>query len=97
MIKHLLRDPFHIMLAVDGSDHALAAAQLINTLPLPPRSQVTLVGVLAPKRSPRQSALLAACAELQTILERSELIVKSGLLHGHPAEELASFADMIRP
>jgi nucleotide-binding universal stress UspA family protein len=85
--------PMNIHLAVDGSEHSLAAAQLLHDLPLPPGSEVTALGVLTSHHTPRQSFLLAALDEVQTILQGAQIEVKTGLLHGHPAEALLEFAD----
>jgi len=82
-------------LAVDGSEHSLAAAHLIHDLPLPPGSEVTAVAVLTPRHTPGRAALLAALDEAHTLLLTKDLAVdvKTGLLHGHPAQELTNFAD----
>ena len=87
----------HILLAVDGSEHSLAAARLIGDLPLLTSSEVTVLGVLTPRqtigRAPLQRALDEAC----TIILSNNVGVKSGLLHGHPAEQLTEFANQHRP
>jgi nucleotide-binding universal stress UspA family protein len=85
------------MLAVDGSEHSLAAAHLIRDLPLPPNSEVTALAVLTPRHTPGRAALLAALDEVHAILLSKEVDAKTGLLHGHPAEELTNFANEHRP
>lgn len=89
--------PFNILLGVDGSEHAVAAAQLIHALPLPPGSEVTAVAVHTPRHSSRQSLLLAALDEVQTIVQPSGVKVMAGLLHGHPAHEIVDYADVHPP
>ena len=88
----------HILLAVDSSEHSLAAARLIGDLPLLTSSEVTVLGVLTPRqtigRAPLQRALDEACT---IILSNNNVGVKSGLLHGHPAEQLTEFANQHRP
>jgi nucleotide-binding universal stress UspA family protein len=82
-----------VLLAVDGSEHAQAAARLVADLPLPAGSEVTAVAVHTPRETPRRSALLAALDNAEAILRRADVNVCSGLLHGHPAEELVRYAD----
>lgn len=84
--------PMNILLAVDGSDHARSAAQLVRGLPLAAGSQVTVVGVVEPRQPPGRAALMAASDETVQILEGQQAEVRTGLLHGEPAEELARFA-----
>lgn len=82
----------NILLAVDGSEHARAAARLVRSLPLVAGSRVTVVGVLEPRRPPGRAALLAASDEAVHILTGRPVEVRTGLLHGDPGEELARFA-----
>jgi len=89
--------PLKIILAVDGSEHSLAAVQLVRDLPLPPGSQVTAVGVLTPRQTPHRSWLLAALDQAQTILQGSQAKAYTGLLHGHPAKALTDYADEHKP
>ena len=86
-----------IILAVDGSEHSLAATLLVRDLPLPPGSSVTALAVLTPLQTPGRAALMAALDKAQSILGSGDFEVMVGLLHGHPAEELARFADARRP
>lgn len=84
---------FNIVLAVDGSEHSLAAARLIRDLPLPKNTEVTLLGVLTPRRTIGRASLQAALDEALIIsLSNKNVDAKSGLLHGHPAEQLTEFA-----
>ena len=89
--------PLNILLAVDGSEHSLAAAKLIRDLPLHADSDVSVLGVLTHRqtmgRAPLQTALDEAC----TIILSNNVGVKSGLLHGHPAEQLTEFANQHKP
>jgi nucleotide-binding universal stress UspA family protein len=84
--------PMNILLAVDGSDHARSAAELVRDLPLAAGSQVTVVGVVEPRRPPGRAALMAASDEAVQTLEGQTPEVRTGLLHGDPGEELARFA-----
>ncbi|UCH60039.1 MAG: universal stress protein [Anaerolineales bacterium] len=85
--------PLDILLGVDGSEHSIAAARLLCDLPLQPGSSITALSVLAPTQSPGKAALLTALERVATILQSEGIEVKTGLLHGHPAEQLSDFAD----
>ena len=89
--------PLDIQLAVDGSEHSVAATSWIADLSLPAGSKVTALGVLAPRQSPGRAALLAALDEVKVHLLPKGIQVNTGLLHGHPAEALIDFADEHRP
>jgi hypothetical protein len=51
MESNIQKQPFNILLATDGSEHAMAAASLVNDLALPPGSTVTIVAVLLPRQA----------------------------------------------
>ncbi len=82
---------FRIQLAVDGSEHSMAATQLIRDLQLPPDSEITILSVIAPGRPPGKSRLKAAIAEAEKILKGSPIKPKSKLLHGHTAKRIIRY------
>ena len=88
---------FRIHLAVDGSEHSLAATQLVRDLQLPPGSEITILGVLTPGRPPGKSRLQAAFAQAEKILKGSPLEIKSKLLHGHAAKKIIEYGSEHRP
>ena len=88
---------FRIQLAVDGSEHSMAATQLVRDLQLPPDSEITILGVLTPGRPPGKSRLKAAFAQAENILEGIPVETKSKLLHGHPAKKLIEYGSEHRP
>jgi nucleotide-binding universal stress UspA family protein len=88
---------FRIQLAVDGSEHSMAAAQLVGDLQLPPDSEITFLGVLTPGRPPGKSKLEAAFVQAEKILERSSIESKSKLLHGHPAKKIVEYGSEYLP
>lgn len=90
------RSPMRIVLGVDGSEHSLAAARLLRDLPLPAGSVIDALGVLTPRQAPGRAILAEALEKAKAILEGSPAEVKPGMLHGHPAEALAKFADQCR-
>lgn len=85
--------PLDILLGVDGSEHALAGVRLIHDLTLAPGSQVTALGVLRPRGGPARHKLLAALDEAEAALQGCGATVRTGLAHGHPAEELVKAAE----
>ena len=78
----------NIILAVDGSEHAQAALDLLKSLPLPIRSTITTIAVADAPDSHHHytqvQVLEKACEQLMS----SSLEIKSTLLHGHPAHEI---------
>ncbi len=89
--------PLNILLGVDGSEHSVASARLLCDLPLQEGSLITALSVLTPLQSPGKAALLTALERVAAILQGKGIEVKTGLLHGHPAEQLSDFADRHRP
>jgi nucleotide-binding universal stress UspA family protein len=91
------QSPLNIMLAVDGSEHSLAAIALLHDLPLHPESTITALAVLDLRHTLSRAALLAILEKTQNRLEDTGLKITTGLLHGSPAEELTHFAEQHRP
>jgi nucleotide-binding universal stress UspA family protein len=87
----------NIILAFDGSEHALAAVDLLRSLPLPPQSSITALAVADSPKTPHHYVLMQALEQACKQLRTSKLEVKSGLLHGHPAHEIVRFADESKP
>ena len=95
--KSSLVPPFRIQLAVDGSDHSMAATQLINDLSLPRNSRVTILGVVPPGYSLYESKLRAALLQAEKLLGRKAIETESVLLHGHAAKQLIDYGSEHRP
>ncbi|HEU0295532.1 MAG TPA: universal stress protein [Anaerolineales bacterium] len=89
--------PITIQLAVDGSEHSIAATHLIRDLLLPRGSQVTALGVLPSRRSPDRVALMAALEDVKMHLQAKGIQVFTSLLHGRPSSALIDFANEHRP
>jgi nucleotide-binding universal stress UspA family protein len=83
--------PFHIQLAVDGSEHAIVATQLINDLPLPRHSRITILGVVPSGQSLYESKLRAVLTQAEKILGRKAVDTESILLYGHAAQQLIEY------
>ena len=93
--QHL--SPKNIMLAVDGSEHSLAAIALLHDLPLHPESTITVLAVLDLRHTLSRATLLAVLDKTQNLLEDTGLKISTGLLHGNPAEELTHYAEQHPP
>ncbi len=86
-----------IMLAVDGSQHALAAAQMLCDLPLPPGSLIKALAVLVPRDASNHAMLEAALQQTVAIFDEKNIDCDAELLTGYPAETLADYADQFQP
>lgn len=89
--------PLHVLLATDGSQNAKAAAGLVRDLPLPAESRITIVAVLTVRHTTSRATLLAALDETAHVFSGKDLVVNTGLLHGHPAQEITRHAEEINP
>lgn len=82
----------NLILAVDGSEHAAAAAKLVRDLPLPIESSVTVLAVLVPRDASNHAGLEQALADTREILKGIKPSVKTELLTGYPAEQISEYA-----
>ena len=87
----------NILLAVDGSEHSLAATQFLYDLPLPNGSTITLLAVLIPRDASGHAALESALDQSKEMIETKGLQVSAELLTGYPSEELTQYADQHPP
>ncbi len=87
----------HILLAVDGSDHTRAAAQLLGYLPLRPGSQVTAASLLPGGRQAAPEALPISLLEMEMILKDHQVTVTHERLSGQPAKALTDWARVQQP
>ena len=95
--KSSIARPFRIQLAVDGSEHSMAAVHMLSDLPLPPGSCVTILGVLTPGQPPDEATLQAAMENAEKIFSKNELETESVFLCGHVAKELIEYGRKHRP
>jgi nucleotide-binding universal stress UspA family protein len=86
-----------IILAVDGSEHSLAATHYLNNLPLTECCNICVIAVLDTPHTPRRQLLLAALEQACGILKGNHPDVECGLLHGNPASSILDFADHFQP
>jgi len=89
--------PMNVVLAVDGSEHSLAAITLLHDLPLHPESTITALAVLDLRHTLSRATLMAVLDNTQDKLKDTGLKIYTGLLHGSPAEELTHYADQHHP
>jgi nucleotide-binding universal stress UspA family protein len=91
----------HILLAEDGSQHAMAAAALLRDLlkdeAREPRSSVTVLNVFTPRQISEHEALHAALDQTRALLEGVGIPVVTEQVLGYPAEKLMEFAQDHRP
>src|SRR4030067_59029 len=87
----------NILLAVDGSEHSLAATRFLCDLPLPNGSTITILAVLIPRDASSHAALESALEQAKQMIEAKGVQVTAELLTGYPAEELTQYADQHPP
>jgi len=90
----------HIILAIDGSEHAMAAVQLIQNLPLPKECKITILTVLVPRNAQYHATLSNLLVKTKTQLESTNREIETVLLTGYPGEQIIQYskdnkADMI--
>jgi nucleotide-binding universal stress UspA family protein len=87
-----------IMLAVDGSEHAWAAVDLLCTLPLSAETSIDALAALIPRQASLKSwALMHVLEATEALLQNKGVNVETELLSGYPAEELTKFATEHKP
>lgn len=91
------RYPSKILLAVDGSEHILAAVNLMEDLPLSGESSVTALAVIPTQQATHYSAMEAVLEKIQSTFEKQGITVKMELKAGNPAESINTLADDISP
>jgi nucleotide-binding universal stress UspA family protein len=89
--------PLDILLAFDGSQHAMAAIDLLRDLQLTEQSTVTAVGVLIPRESSNHAVMEAAIEQAELLLRQEGFNVKTEVILGNPAETIMQFAERIHP
>jgi nucleotide-binding universal stress UspA family protein len=86
------KQPFNILLATDGSEHALAAARLANDLALPPGSSITILAVLIPREASSYSMLEGALEQTRAMIQNQDSTVFTELQTGYPAEVIHEYS-----
>ncbi len=96
MVTNTLHRPRKILLAVDGSEHSLAAVMLLRDLPLKDPAQpdclITILGVLNPREASVSAAHMAPLKQSEKLLTEKSLGVETSLVLGYPAETILQHA-----
>jgi nucleotide-binding universal stress UspA family protein len=87
----------NIILAFDGSEHCLAAIDLLREMPLGAHSTITTIGVLIPRESSNHAVMEAGLEKAGQMLRQSDFNSKTELILGNPAEKIIEYADQIHP
>jgi nucleotide-binding universal stress UspA family protein len=82
----------NVILAVDGSEHSIAAARLLRDLPIPQGSDINILAVLVPRNASDHANLEQALADSKAILSSAKARVNTELLTGYPAEQISEYA-----
>ena len=92
-----ISSPKSLVLAIDGSDHAAAAVELIRNLPLPEECKITAITVLVPRMAQHYAALKKLLDETHIIFKKDGREIDTQLLTGYPAEQIIDFASKKNP
>ncbi len=101
MFAEAVKKTMNIFLAVDGSEHSMAAIHLLSSLPITqkesPQSTVTALAVDDLRHTHHQYMLMTILEKTQEMLSAKDIQTSTGLLHGDPASELTRYADEHHP
>jgi nucleotide-binding universal stress UspA family protein len=86
-----------ILLAIDGSEHAMAALKLIQKLPLTRNCKITVLTVLNPRNTQYFTAKEALLAHVSELFQLEKLEVDTHLLTGFPAEQILKYTNDHKP
>ncbi|GAB4535920.1 MAG: hypothetical protein Fur0018_26420 [Anaerolineales bacterium] len=89
--------PFHILAAVDGSEHAQAMLYLLRDLPLRPGDRIELLTVMLPRHASNYWAVEAMSQKAYNALADSPAEVSAQIITGDPAEEVLKRAADQKP
>ena len=81
-----------LILAIDGSEHASAAVQLIRNLPIPKECKITVITVLIPRNAQHHAALKHLLESTQNAFREDGREIETALLTGYPAEQIIQYA-----
>ncbi len=87
-----LTEPCHVLLAVDGSEHAYAASAFLQDLPLPKECSVKAISVFYPREAGNIYYLNIPLKKIQKDFETRGVAVSTDLLAGSPAEVIIETA-----
>lgn len=83
---------YDLVLAIDGSEHAMAAVTLLTKLPLPDDCKVSIISVLIPRNAQYYATLAHMLERITEKLQHLKYPVESQILTGNPAEQIINFS-----
>ena len=92
MAAYPVKEPCHVLLAVDGSEHSYAAAALLQDLPLPQDCSVRALGVFLPREAGNLYQYQQPLDKIQQDYEQKGIRITTELLGGSPAEVIIETA-----
>ena len=87
----------NILLADDGSDHARAAIQLLQELPLSPETHITVLRVFGSQQATEVFQMETAINDTCTLFRGKGFQSDPELLLGYPAEKIIDYTDQHHP
>ncbi len=86
-----------VALAMDGSEHAMAALRWIESLPLPKSCTIAVLSVLIPRNAQHFARLDKLLEQTRLRLEQFGHRVETHLLSGYPADQIVQFSEERQP
>ena len=88
------KEPCHVLLAIDGSEHAYAAAALLQDLPLPQACTIRAVGVFPPREAGNLHLYYKPLDKIEKDFQKRGIPISTELLGGSPAEVIIETAQV---
>jgi nucleotide-binding universal stress UspA family protein len=88
------KEPCHVLLAIDGSEHAYAAAALLQDLPLPQACTIRAVGVFPPREAGNLHLYYKPLDKIEKDFHNKGIPISTELLAGSPAEVIIETAQV---
>jgi nucleotide-binding universal stress UspA family protein len=97
MTARELTSPQNVLLAMDGSEHALAAAKLLRDLPIPKTCKITALTIMIPRHAQYHEILTSVLEKTRAIFHAADQEIETKLIAGHPAEKIVEYAEETQP
>ena len=88
-----INNNYDLILAVDGSEHAIAAVDLVDSLPLPQDCKISIISVLIPRNAQYYATLTQLLEHISEKLKLRGHKIETQILTGYPAEQIIKFAE----
>lgn len=92
MSQEFKKEPCHVLLAIDGSEHAYAAAAFLLNLPLPQSCSIRALGVFQPRDAGNLHLLYEPLDKIEKDFQARGIRISTELLAGSPAEKIIETA-----